>query len=117
MECSRGVEGIQNTANTKIFKPALTIHINPQAYKCAHAIKTEKSKSTEKGDYTTPKGWRPISLLNITGKALEFVMVTKVSRLTDQFDTQTKCLISIRRRVLDFYTQAGSSISIRRRSA
>lgn len=38
----------------------------------------------EQDGYTTPKAWRPIALLNTTGKISESVMATKMSYPAEQ---------------------------------
>lgn len=54
---------------------------HPRAYKDAHTITL---KTRQKDDYTTPKAWSPIALLNTTGKVFESVMAAKMSYLTER---------------------------------
>ena len=65
---------------TPIFQAYIDHAYHPHAYKCAHTIILKKP---QKDDYTTPKAWQPIALLNTTGKALESIMATKISHLTE----------------------------------
>ena len=45
----------------------------------------QNSGSTQ-GDYTQPKAYRPIALLNTLGKALESIMAARISYATEEFD-------------------------------
>lgn len=65
---------------TSIFQACIDNGYHPHAYKCAHTITLKKPK---KENYTTPKAWRPIALLNTTGKVLESVIAVKLSYLTE----------------------------------
>lgn len=61
------------------FQACIHHEYHPHAYKCAHTITLKKP---QKKDYTTSKAWRPITLLNTTGKILKSVMAIKISYLT-----------------------------------
>ena len=63
-----------------IFQACVTLACHPQAFKAAHTIALKKP---QKEDYTTPKAWRPIALLNTMGKALNSIMAAKMSYLTE----------------------------------
>lgn len=39
-----------------------------------------------KGDYTQPKAYRPIALLNTLSKALESIMATRISFVAEEFE-------------------------------
>lgn len=67
---------------TSIFQACVDNTYHPYAYKCAHTIILKKP---QKDNYTSPKTWRPIALLNTTRKILEFIMVIKISYLMKQY--------------------------------
>ncbi len=48
--------------------------------------KTTVLRKPAKGDYTQPKVYRPIALLNTLGKALESTMASRISFAAEEFD-------------------------------
>lgn len=66
---------------TPVFQACAVQGYHPRAYKDAHTITL---KTRQKDDYTTPKAWSPIALLNTTGKVFESVMAAKMSYLTER---------------------------------
>lgn len=65
---------------TPIFQACINYAYHFLAYKCSHTIILKKN---QKEDYTTPKAWQPIALLNTTGKVLKFIMAAKINYLTE----------------------------------
>ena len=45
-----------------------------------------KSSNKKSRNYTSPKSYRPIALLNTLGKALESILVTRISYLMEIYD-------------------------------
>lgn len=78
----RACAGVLKSLLTPIFQAYITHVYHPHAYRCASTITLKKP---QKDDYTTPKAWRPIALLNTTGKALESIMAVKISHLTEMY--------------------------------
>lgn len=61
-----------------------------RAFKTANTIVIKKP--LRKSDYTVPKRYKPIALLNMLGKAFEFIMAEKITHLAEIYgllpDTQ-----------------------------
>lgn len=53
---------------------------HPQAFKMANTITMKKP---DKGDYTTPKAYRPIALLNTLGKVFESIIGKRITYLAE----------------------------------
>ena len=74
---------------TQIFSSSINLRYYPQQWKIAKIVVLRKPG---KGDYTTPKAYRPISLLNTLGKLLEAVMARRLSYYAEHYqllpDTQ-----------------------------
>ena len=74
---------------TPLFQACVNEGYHPKVFKIANTITLKKPG---KGNYTDPKAWRPIALLNTLGKALESIIARKISHLTEEFklipDTQ-----------------------------
>ena len=68
---------------TLLFQACAKQSYHPQAFKIANTIVLKKPSG--KADYTIPKGYRPIALLNTLGKALESIMAKKITYLADKF--------------------------------
>ena len=65
-----------------IFQACLDLGIHPKRWKEATVVMLRKP---DKPDYTDPKAYRPISLLNTLGKALETVMAKRVRFLAESY--------------------------------
>lgn len=63
-----------------IFNAALRNGYHPNEWKRATTLALRKPN---KGDYTLPKAYRPIALLNTMGKLLERVMARKITQLAE----------------------------------
>ena len=75
---------------TPLFQACAEQGYHPKAFKVANTIVMKKPP--DKADYTIPKGYRPIALLNTLGKAFESIMAEKITYLAETFsllpDTQ-----------------------------
>ena len=65
---------------TPIFQACADRAYHPRAFKEAHTITLKK---LGKSDYTTPKAYRPIALLNTMGKILESIMAQKITSMAE----------------------------------
>jgi exonuclease III len=65
---------------TPLFEACIQQAYHPKAYKEANTITLKKPG---KGDYTTPKSYRPIALLNTIGKIMESIMSKKIAWLAE----------------------------------
>ena len=63
-----------------IFNTALRNGYHPREWK---RVITLALRKPNKGDYTTPKSYRPIALLNTIGKIFELVIARRLSKLTE----------------------------------
>ena len=68
---------------TPIFQACVNLAYHPRAFKGAHTITLKK---TGKEDYTTPKAYRPIALLNTMGKILESIMAQRLTNMAEAHD-------------------------------
>ena len=64
----------------RLFNACLRLGYHPQHFKESITVVLRKPG---KDDYTQPKSYRPIALLNTLGKVLEAVMATRLSYLAD----------------------------------
>ena len=73
-----------------LFQACVTHSYHPRAFKIANTIALKK---IGKGDYTTPKAYRPIALLNTLSKVIESIIGSKITYLAETHrllpDTQT----------------------------
>ena len=67
-----------------LFQACIEQSYHPRAFKVANTIVMKKSLG--RADYSIPKGYRPIALLNTLGKALESIMAEKLIYLADTFN-------------------------------
>ena len=78
-----------STRITQIFSASVSLGYYPAQWKTAKIVVLRKPG---KDDYTTPKAYRPISLLNTLGKLLEAVMARRLSYYAESYqllpDTQ-----------------------------
>ncbi len=65
---------------TSLFNACATHEYHPKQFKKAQMIVLRKSK---KSDYTDPKAYRPIALLDTMGKALESIMAKRLSDIAE----------------------------------
>jgi hypothetical protein len=68
------------TILTPLFQSCIELSYHPNAFKMANTITIKKPG---KGDYTVPKAYRPIALLNTLGKSLESIIGRKISYLAE----------------------------------
>ena len=80
---------------TPLFQACAEQSYHPQAFKMANTIVMKKPPG--KADYTIPKGYRPIALLNTLGKALESIMAEKITYLADKFQLLPETQMGARR--------------------
>lgn len=66
---------------TPLFQACIEQSYHPCAFKTANTIVMKKPPG--KLDYTIPKGYRPIALLNTLGKAFESIMAEKLTYLAE----------------------------------
>lgn len=66
---------------TPLFQACIAHSYHLQAFKTANTITMKK---LGKADYTTPKAYRPIALLNTLCKVLEAIMGKKITYLTEK---------------------------------
>lgn len=79
---------------TQLFNACATLAYHPR---CFREVRTIALKKPGKPDYTTPKAYRPIALLNTLGKALEFIMAKKITHLAEHHDLLPKTHMGARR--------------------
>ncbi len=65
---------------TSLFNACVTHKYHPKQFKKAQTIVLRKPK---KSDYTDPKAYRPIALLDTMGKALESIMAKRLSDIAE----------------------------------
>ena len=68
-------------AITKVTNACWATGHYPARYKAARTVALRKQG---KPDYSSPKAWRPIALLNTTGKLIEAVTAAQIRRLAEQ---------------------------------
>lgn len=68
-------------ALAQLFNACLTEMYHPLAFREAVTIVLRKPK---KGDYTDPRSYRPIALLETAGKVLEMIMAERLSGLAEE---------------------------------
>ena len=73
---------VSPTLLRNIFQACLNLGIQPKRWKEATVVMLRKPG---KPDYTDPKAYRPISLLNTLGKALKTVIVKRVRFLAELY--------------------------------
>ena len=66
-----------------IYNASMTIGYCPQHFKDSVTVALRKPG---KGDYTTPKSYRPIALLNTVGKLLEFIIAKRISAVAEKLN-------------------------------
>jgi len=66
-----------------LYNTCWTIGHHPKLFRESITVVLRKPA---KGDYTQPKSYRPIALLNTLGKALEKIMATRISWAAEQFN-------------------------------
>ena len=65
---------------TPLYQACVTLAYHPRAFKIANTITLKKPG---KDDYTTPKAYRPIALLNTIGKVLEAVIARRITHMAE----------------------------------
>lgn len=65
---------------TRIFNCSLNLSYCPKHFRCSATIALRKPG---KGDYTHPKAYRPIALLNTMGKVMDGIMAQRISYVTE----------------------------------
>lgn len=65
---------------TPLFQACIDLSYHPSEFKMANTLAIKKPGT---GDYTEPKAYRPIALLNTLGKVLESIMSKKICFLTE----------------------------------
>lgn len=68
---------------TTIFNRCLTLAYCPKHFRSAATIALRKSG---KGDYTVPKAYRPIALLNTIGKIMDAIIARRLSFVAETYD-------------------------------
>ena len=79
-----------------LFQACITQAYHPEAFKTANTI-TMKKPGKKDTDYATPKGYRPIALLNTLGKIMESIMGKKISYLAETYQLLPKTQMGARR--------------------
>jgi hypothetical protein len=67
---------------TNIFTASVNLGYHPKQWRSAKIVVLRKPG---KSDYTNPRSYRPISLLNTLGKLLEAVMARRLSHLAEKY--------------------------------
>lgn len=67
----------------KLFNSCLNLAYYLRHFKKSITIILHKSSGEKSRDYTSPKSYRPIALLNTLGKALESILATRISYLVE----------------------------------
>jgi len=65
----------------RLFNAYIKLGYHPRQFKNARTIILKKSN---KGNYTDPKAYRPIALLNTIGKILESILAKKISDIAER---------------------------------
>lgn len=65
---------------TPVYQACVDLAYHPKAFKIANTVALKKPG---KDDYTNPKAYRPIALLNTMGKVLESIMSKKITHLAE----------------------------------
>ncbi|KAJ5765559.1 reverse transcriptase [Penicillium odoratum] len=71
-----------STFITAIFNACIILGYCPRAFRDSITVVIRKPG---KPDYTNPNAWRPISLLETLGKALESIIATRLSYLAEEY--------------------------------
>jgi len=66
-----------------LYNACWTLGYHPKLFR---ESKTVVLRKRAKGDYTQPKAYRPIALLNTLGKALESILATRISFAAEEFE-------------------------------
>ena len=64
---------------TSLFQACIELAYHPQMFRVAHTLALKKVGQNK--DFTVPKGYWPIALLNTLGKTLESIMAKKITYL------------------------------------
>jgi exonuclease III len=65
----------------RLFQRCLDLGYHPKQYKTSTTVVLRKP---QKPDYSSPKAFRPIALLNTMGKLLEWIVADKISTATEE---------------------------------
>src|SRR5579871_389498 len=69
---------------TNLFNNCLENGYYPQPLRCSTTVALRKPESGgEKRDYTQPKSYRPVALLNTIGKILDKILATRIAHLAE----------------------------------
>lgn len=66
-----------------LYNACWTLGYHPKLFRESKTVVLRKSA---KGDYTQPKAYRSIALLNTLGKALESILATRISFAAEEFE-------------------------------
>lgn len=69
----------------RLFKSCLNLAYYPRHFKKSITIILRKPSGEESRNYTSPKSYWPIALLNNLGKALESIIATRISYLVETY--------------------------------
>lgn len=69
----------------KLFNDCVNLAYYPRHFKKSITIVLQKPSGEKPRDYTSAKAYRPITLLNTLGKALESVLDTLISYLVETY--------------------------------
>lgn len=78
-----------------LFNACLELGYHPRIFKQANTIVLRKPR---KPDYTDPKAYRPIALLDTIGKALESVIATRINDYAEEHNLLPKTQMGARRK-------------------
>lgn len=81
---------------TPLFQACINQAYHPQAFKTANTI-TMKKPGKNKIDYTPPKSYCPIALLNTLGKVMESIMGKKISYLAETYHLLPETQMGVRK--------------------
>lgn len=81
---------------TPLFQACIAQAYYPKAFKTANTI-TMKKLGKKDTDYATPKGYRPIALLNTLDKVMESIMGKKISYLAETHKLLSESQMGARR--------------------
>jgi hypothetical protein len=72
----------QEKEGISLFKDCINFSCHPTAFCYSNTVSLRKPG---KGNYSNPRAWQPIALLNILGKVLESVIARQILTLSENY--------------------------------
>lgn len=82
-QCITTKSALKNSplASTPLFQASVDLGYHPKRYKEANTVVLKKPN---KGDYSAPKAYRPIALMDAIGKLLESILAKRLTHLAEK---------------------------------